>query len=314
LDDNKGESDNQEDENALRSFWAVVLYVLGSLAGLAVLITVLTVASYWLNTAISDRVQFVTGNLLNALIFAAIVSQVLIYRKQRDIMKQQQEAMQDGLTRTDRVIEKMQLQLEAIDKQEAHLLTQAKAAATAAEMATGQLVAMQHQEQAQIEQAKTMDRQLVLGTRAYLGIQSVSLDIASKRVFLHVENVGKVPAKDILVVTEIKAEVPETKYRAFCSQQPQIREWSKKGDVRYLQIPFLNQYGRTKLFPGSLRMPVMFRLDTCPYFSDQQFSLVTGGYAKFTIRGIITYWDGFHSGKKTEFAFRYFAKNVLLGA
>jgi hypothetical protein len=45
---------------------------------LATAIFVLVIASRWLNTAISDRVQFVTGNLLNALIFAAIVAQVLI--------------------------------------------------------------------------------------------------------------------------------------------------------------------------------------------------------------------------------------------
>ena len=40
-----------------------------------------------------DLPQFVTGNLINVLIFAAIVGQVLIYRNQRDIMQQQRQAM-----------------------------------------------------------------------------------------------------------------------------------------------------------------------------------------------------------------------------
>ncbi len=175
----------------------------------------------------------------------------------------------------------------------------------------GQLAAMERQEQSMRDQAKLMDRSLVLGTRAYLGIHSVNLDIASKRLFLHLENVGRVPAKNIKVVTEILAEVPETKYRALCTQPPQTLDWGQREGERWLQIPFLNHLGRTKLFPGNLRVPIMIRLDNSPYFSDQQFSLITGGYAKFTMRGLITYSDGFHSGKRTEFAFRYFGKNNL---
>jgi hypothetical protein len=215
----------------------------------------------------------------------------------------------------------MKEQLEAINKQEGHLSIQADAAKEAADMAKGQLVAMQHQEQAQFQQldaikaqAKTMDRSLVLGTRAYVGIQSVGLDVSNKRLFLHIENVGAVPAKDIMVVTEVRAEVPETKYESVCRHMDRARgyaDWGVKNDNRWLQIPYLNRLGRTKLFPGNLRIPVMIRFDDSPYFSDEQFSLITGGYAKFSINGVITYSDGFHSGKKTEFAFRYFSANTL---
>jgi hypothetical protein len=53
----------------------------------------------------------------------------------------------------------------------------------------------------------------------------------------------------------------------------------------------------------------MVRLDDSRYVSDEQFVLISGGYAKFRVQGVIIYSDGFHSGKKTEFAFRYFAKN-----
>jgi hypothetical protein len=54
--------------------------------------------------AITDPVQFVTGNLLNTLIFIAIVAQVLIYRKQRDIMEQQWNAMREQANLTRRSI------------------------------------------------------------------------------------------------------------------------------------------------------------------------------------------------------------------
>jgi len=245
--------------------------------------------------------------------------------EQLEAMKKQSRTMRGTWQVMRRQTEAVEKQLEAINKQEAHLSAQVEAAKEAADMAKGQLVAMQSQERAQYQaleaakgqldamkaQAKTMDQSLVFGTRAYLGIQSVNLDIASKRLFLYIENVGKVPAKDVMVVTEIKAEVPETKYQSFCSQQPQIQHWGQREGERRLQIPFLDRLGRTKVFPGSLRIPVMIRLDESPYMSDQQFSLITGGYAKFTMRGLITYSDGFHSGKRTEFAFRYFGKNNL---
>lgn len=50
----------------------------------------------------TDPIQFVTGSLLNTLIFAAIVAQVLIYRKQRDIMRHQWKSMQRQLSSMNR--------------------------------------------------------------------------------------------------------------------------------------------------------------------------------------------------------------------
>lgn len=89
------------------------LWVFGLIACAALAIVALWFSSRLLDKQISDPVQFVTGNLLNALIFGAIVAQVLIYRKQRDIMKQQWDSMEQGVKRTDRVIDEMQRQLEA---------------------------------------------------------------------------------------------------------------------------------------------------------------------------------------------------------
>jgi len=90
--DQSNRADNANNQNDLTYRWSIGHYVLVSLLILMAVIVVLIVASRWLNTSISDRVQFVTANLLNALIFAAIVAQVVIYRNQRDIMQRQADS------------------------------------------------------------------------------------------------------------------------------------------------------------------------------------------------------------------------------
>jgi hypothetical protein len=57
-------------------------------------ISLLLIVSYFLNTKVSDRVAFVTANLLNVLIFGAIMLQAGIYLVQADIYKQQRDIMQ----------------------------------------------------------------------------------------------------------------------------------------------------------------------------------------------------------------------------
>lgn len=103
------------------------------IGGALAFVGLLAVSLWWPN--LSERTKFFTGNLLNLVIGLAVIAQVLIYRKQRDIMRQQWQAMADSLTRTDSVIESMR-------EQAGFMKTQAEAALHAAEMATGQLVAM----------------------------------------------------------------------------------------------------------------------------------------------------------------------------
>src|SRR6185369_2310869 len=64
----------------------------------------------------TDPIQFVTGNLLNVLIFGAIVAQVLIYRKQRDIMRHQWRSMQGQLNAMERQEQAMRDQAKSMDK------------------------------------------------------------------------------------------------------------------------------------------------------------------------------------------------------
>lgn len=74
----------------------VAAWIASAIALLGLVVGALFVASRYLASD-TDPIQFITGNLVNALIFIAIVGQVLIYRKQRDIMEQQWLAMRDSL-------------------------------------------------------------------------------------------------------------------------------------------------------------------------------------------------------------------------
>ena len=81
----------------LRRLGIVTLLLLGCIGSLALVIWLLYVISQYLNPAISDPAQFITANLLNALIFAAIVAQVFIYRKQWRVMERQWSVALQGI-------------------------------------------------------------------------------------------------------------------------------------------------------------------------------------------------------------------------
>jgi hypothetical protein len=81
----------------------VTIFIVGVIL-LTFAIGLLLLVSYFLNTKVSDRVVFVTANLLNVLIFGAIMIQAGIYlvqagiyKQQRDIMRSQWEATQTAI-------------------------------------------------------------------------------------------------------------------------------------------------------------------------------------------------------------------------
>lgn len=78
--------------------------IAGSVTLLGLVVKALFIASQYLASS-SDPIQFITGNLVNVLIFIAIVAQVLIYRKQRDIMEQQWQAMRESVKAAERATE-----------------------------------------------------------------------------------------------------------------------------------------------------------------------------------------------------------------
>jgi hypothetical protein len=68
------------------------VFLSGGIAAIGLLVT----SIYWPN--LTERTKFFTGNLLNLVIALAVIAQVLIYRKQRDIMRQQWQSMQGQLS------------------------------------------------------------------------------------------------------------------------------------------------------------------------------------------------------------------------
>jgi hypothetical protein len=87
-----GEKETAEDERSLRELVVTTLWVLGCLVFVLVIAAIWFFISYAIDPRLTDPVQFIGVNVLNTLIFVAIVAQVMIYRKQRDIMKAQAEA------------------------------------------------------------------------------------------------------------------------------------------------------------------------------------------------------------------------------
>lgn len=151
-----------------------------------------------------------------------------------------------------------------------------------------------------------MDRSLVVGTRAYVGIHSIGIDFTAKRVFVQIENIGKVPASEIKVGVVMEVHIPEKWIRMV--EVPS--NWGKKGGGKTLAVPFGYDYGKTKLFPGNLNITILILLNDW-YISDKHLDLIKEGRAQLVVRGNINFSDGFNSGKNSPFALRYVAKDEL---
>ncbi len=91
LDMAKGIQPNGDEKKAKgmrrvpRWFWTS-LWIAGSMLVLGVVILGLFWISRFLDTRVSDPIQFITGNLLNVLLFVVILFQTYIYRRQTRIM------------------------------------------------------------------------------------------------------------------------------------------------------------------------------------------------------------------------------------
>jgi hypothetical protein len=182
-------------------------------------------------------------------------------------MRQQWNAMQDGLERTDDVIKEMQ----------------------------GQSIIVAEQVEIMRRQAKSMDESVVFGLRAYVGVHSVgvSFHYSAERVTLKIENIGKVPA------SKIKIEV-------FAEIETQIENSTDASKVfeKTLIAYYFADYGGNKLFPGNLPIQIVmpFRDD---FDVERHHVLIEEGRERLIVRGNINFFDGFNADKNTLFAFRY---------
>jgi|ERR1051325_1343473 hypothetical protein len=149
------------------------------------------------------------------------------------------------------------------------------------------------------KQAKAMDAQLELsGTalitsnQAYVGIHSIAnTETASGKVILiTLENIGRVPADEIRINIHLSGLLLD-------------REVIRDG-VRPEFSEHVNEhFGRTKLFPGNLKIEIALPYEK--YVSDAEYAFIKNNWMALYVWGKIVYKDGFGDGKITEFSFHY---------
>jgi hypothetical protein len=152
------------------------------------------------------------------------------------------------------------------------------------------------------KQWQVMDRSLVIGTRAYVGLHSIDFDTGNRRLLIQIENIGRVPADDIVISLRMEYGVPE-KFKPFVDRYTELS--ADKTEIVF-NLRFVYRYGKYKLFPGNFKIPILIRFERDRILTPDEFQLITNGAARLTIFGNINFSDGFNSGKNTDFAVRYY--------
>jgi uncharacterized membrane protein YidH (DUF202 family) len=252
----------------------------------------------------SDASKVIIESTFSLAIVIVIVVHAIMYYKQANEANKQANAMERSLVIGEQQRDFMHLQASTMRHQLDEMI--------------GQKRAMENTLNVMKAQAKTMDKSLVFGSRAYLGGKPrFDLDDAKCHLFIDIENFGRVPAKDIQVIIELEIASP---YKFVPQLRPSPRpnkmfgKWFRyeapDPDSHIIRIPFLFSHGRTKLFPTPDVLPIMIRLEENAYIIPF-ISLIKAGHSRVLIRGRIQYSDGFHKDKLTEFAFRYYLKNDI---
>jgi hypothetical protein len=143
---------------------------------------------------------------------------------------------------------------------------------------------MNRQREVMHEQVQIMERTLRISDRAYVGVASVTADLARGQILLTLENLGKVPATRIRV-----------------QGSAYLANWSNRKLEPFPDVDF--DAGEVKLFPGTLKMrvPVLMRK-----FDAQEISAIRDGVkGSLYVAGTISYEDGFGFDDTTNFNFKY---------
>jgi len=173
-----------------------------AVAGLAGLITI---GHRWISTAPAVLVPFVVGAALPLFTLFAIIYQAVVYRRQWNVM-------QDNLDQTERIVEKMQAQLDGIDRQakamEDSVTESRKLVAHSEQAAKDQLLALQGQWKAMDESLEENRKLVAQNNRVlelteaadapYFGINEITpIDFevgGCPRVIITYFNGGRMPA------------------------------------------------------------------------------------------------------------------------
>lgn len=260
-------SNNRDGENSKQNphykpvMWAILIAIIG--------VAILAVVGKFFVNEHSEKIRFVTVNALSLFVLLAIGVQAYIYRRQWEVMERQ-------LGQTDQIINKMQGQWDAMQEQSGLMRDALVETRKGVEIA---------------------ERSLILGTRAYVGINSIRVDlIKTKRVHVKLGNTGKLPAEDVKIFVEMLAMI--------------YPKWEVPNEVRsFTRRTFSFDYGRTKLFPVAFTIDFGISLDH--YLRDRELTLISKQEGVLIIRGYAEYGDGFEAGQQSHFALRYVANDDM---
>lgn len=151
-----------------------------------------------------------------------------------------------------------------------------------------QLVAMKRE-------AGAAEDALVISNRASVGVHSIEYDKATKVILVRIENIGLVPAERITLYLEMLVGM-------------YLEDANRGDDVRgFLRFRDRNEggYGSTKLLRGNLQITRPFYV--AGNLSPREIELIEKGSGNLSIRGWITYRDGFigQPEQRTDFFFFY---------
>jgi hypothetical protein len=145
---------------------------------------------------------------------------------------------------------------------------------------TAQAIIYQQQRKIMDQQVQQSERSLRLSERAYVSVASLTPDFDRKEVLIMIENIGKVPARNVNVEAHA--------YRQLADQL--------SGSTKYFDA------GGVQLFPGSLKMAVVIPM---PNMRPEEAKGILTRTDSFYVAGTIKYEDGFGGFDKTNFAYRY---------
>jgi hypothetical protein len=226
-----------------------------SLAGLV------TLGYYLVSTSLPILVPFVIGAALPLFTLFAIIYQAVVYRRQWHSMEQARE-------QTDRIIGKMQNQIEATGREEAILR----------------------------DQAEKMGLSIIVSNKASVGIHTIEYSKETGLIIIKIENIGLVAAERINLFLEVIVGV-HSEYVDLESTPTSVR-----GFLRYRIID--QDYGSTKLLRGNLQITKAF--DLRGNVREKELAVIEHGHANLSVRGWVSYQDGFMQGRQqTDFFFWY---------
>jgi hypothetical protein len=160
------------------------------------------------------------------------------------------------------------------------------------------------------KQAKTMDEAFKIPNRAYVGLHSIDFDVNARRIIILVENIGRLPADDIVINLRLEIGMPENLKQ--CIRPDRKIAAGAQGGERVFDVNLPDsKYGKFKLFQGNYKIPIMIRFEREENLTEAEFAQIASGNARLTVYGNISFTDGFNSGQKSKFALRYFLRGKV---